>query len=226
MPPAGRETMQRIGPAAGMHRWSWGGSAVTALCALVLLSPAAFLTRGTQAASPGSERFVQSATLPVQQSWKVLADFEGGWKPRFAGADHELAQTYELAGQRVQVYIAYYTHQREGAEVVNGENKIAAAREWSSISKQTRSIEVQGKTMRVRETHLRSSDGDRTVWNWYLVRGQRTATPYYAKWLQAEALFLGGPQSAAAIAISTVPQHSDGIPAQLLQRFLSDVAFH
>jgi EpsI family protein len=225
MAPSGRETAQRIVPATKVHRSSWGRSAVTAICALLLLSPAALLTRRTQAATLGSERFVQSAILPVQQPWQVLATFEGDWKPRFAGVDHEFAQTYEHAGRRVQVYIAYYAHQREGAEVVNSENNLADASKWSSISEQTRSIEVQGMTMRVRETHLRSPDGDRTVWSWYLVRGRRTANPYYAKWLQAEARLFGGPQSAAAIAISTVPQQSDSVPTQLLQRFLSNVEF-
>ena len=63
------------------------------------------------------------------------AETSDDWRPLYAGEDARLLASFSRGGRavdpRVDVFIAFYAHQRHDAEAVNDENKISDFDVWS-----------------------------------------------------------------------------------------------
>jgi exosortase A len=185
---------------------------------LLALAPLAAPLLTTRPELPGA---VQAAAPAVAPPWQPLTQYSGDWVPHFVGADATVTQSYVADAQPVHVYTAYYTHQRQGAEVINTQNVLVDGEQWTQIAAgHTRTI-VDGQWLAVHETHLRSSRGTaRLVWHWYWVGGAFTARPSLAKVLQLKARLLGGPPAAAVIALAIDYTGHQTEAARTLQYFL------
>lgn len=143
------------------------------------------------------------AAPPVSPPWTQLVEYTGDWVPRFVGTDAETLTTFTNGGQSVQLYIGYYVHERQGAELIAWGNTVAVKGRWNRMAEGDRYVPVDGRSLRVHETILRSPDGrNRLVWMWYWIGGEFTSNPYYAKFLQAKTRLLLRSEAAAAIALS------------------------
>jgi EpsI family protein len=123
------------------------------------------------------------------------------WTTHFIGADAEIFQSYTSGGRQVHLYIAYYGNERQGAELINSENRLFDTQQWQRIAEGHRQAVVDGQAFSVYQTVLRSASATRLVWSWYWVGGVFTSNPCYAKLLRAKTLLFGGPQGAAVIVI-------------------------
>jgi EpsI family protein len=79
---------------------------------------------------------------------------------------------------------------------------------------------VDGGSLSVRETVLRSREGNLLVWSWYWVDGKFTDNPYRAKFLRVKARLLGGPQASAFLAVGANYASDRTDAASALQDFL------
>ncbi len=138
----------------------------------------------------------------VRQPWRPLAGRKTAWQPLFIGADATYSGSYGSGGRSVDLYIAYYARQRQGAEIVNRLNRLADGRAWKRAGSDRTEARVEGRLLTVVRTRLLSHRGDRIVWHWYWVNGRYTANPYFAKLLQAGAELMGGTRAAAVIAVA------------------------
>ncbi len=140
-------------------------------------------------------------------------------------ADAEVMQRYTAGNRPVDLYIAYYARQHQGAELFSSKNRIVGGKQWARIAERNRDLVLDGRSLRAHESIIRSHHETRLVWKWYWVAGEFTSSPYYAKLLAAKTRLFGGPQDAAVIALST--DHDGHLPKAIhtLQDFLWHTSF-
>jgi exosortase A len=222
-----REPEQRSSPSVastpGLPRS--GAAAVATACfgvALLALAPVLALLSSADRA----EGMLVHATPPaVRSPWRAVSEHAGDWRPRYVGANAEVTQTYRSEGGDVDLYIAYYVAERQGAEMVNAQNTLANRKVWRTVREDQRSVMIDGQTVRVRETMLLSASGTRRlVWSWYWVADAFTSSTTYAKLLRARAQLLGGPLRAAAVVVTASYDGAPARAADLLRDFVDHSA--
>jgi exosortase A len=140
--------------------------------------------------------------LPVNMSgWQYDANRMINWQPVFVNPDTRLSRGYFLGKDFVQLNIAYYQTQRDGAEAVSTNNKITSpyGGNWKLIY----SKDIRKNDMDFTESELKNSDEKLLVWSWYRVGEYETSNPYIAKALEAYNLIIEGRSDAALLTIAT-----------------------
>jgi exosortase A len=133
----------------------------------------------------------------------AVADWAAGpvsdWRPSFPGADRTLLSGFESGGRRVELFVAFYRHQRQGAEVVYHANRFDG-NGWSRV--ESRTLDGPPGMPPAQMDRLVRGSRQRLVLSWYWVGGRFTASPYEAKLYQSISTLLGIHPAAAAVAIS------------------------
>jgi exosortase A len=162
-------------------------------------------------AAPAYAAYLQSRPAPAAPTALVIPDSIGGWtrapsasgwKPSFASADVELAVTYTKDGKQVDLYIAYYTHQQKGHELITYDNQIADGTLWRRIGGGQAIVNFEGRPLPVAVTRLWATTRQRLAWHWYWIDGEFTASTLRAKLLQVRAELVTRRRPAAAIVVS------------------------
>jgi EpsI family protein len=165
------------------------------------------------------------AAPAVQQPWRAVGETGNWWRPDFPGTHGELRQSFvrgfARGDRRVDLYVAYYAYQRQGAEVVNETNRFEDGKSWVGAESGRRQAAVDGAPLSVAYRRLQSAGVDRVVWYWYWVDGRFTSNPYVAKALQAKARLWGGESAAAVVAIAAaeaaIPEGVDDLLGDFLE---------
>jgi exosortase A len=138
-----------------------------------------------------------------------------GWTPHFPAADLTIATAYIKDGVRVDLFIAYYTHQQKGHELITYDNHIADGELWKRIGGGSAATPLGEETISVAATRLWSMQRQRLAWHWYWIDGRFTARTLEAKLLQVEAELVTRKRAAAAIVISVdqaaTPEATDAV---------------
>jgi EpsI family protein len=194
------------------------------------LAVAAALAVALALAAPAYAAYLQSqpAAAPSALTAPVVgggwvASLPSGWVPNFPSADVELATAYVKDGKRVDLYIAYYTHQQKGHELITYDNQIADGEMWRRIGGGAVPVELDGQTLTVASTRLWTLARQRLAWHWYWIDGQFTASTLKAKLLQVEAELVTRRRAAAAIVISTDQTTSPEDAAAVLRDFTQNL---
>jgi len=198
---------------------SSGWVAVSLIVALASASAAplhAFLSRPAPGPIPAS------LADPSPRGWDRLPAYAGAWEPRFAGADVALLQSFARAGKTVHLAIGYYAIQRDGAEIVSYETQLLPDESWSRAAGGVVDATIDGHPHTVNYTRAVNRRANRVIWHWYWVGGEFTASPLFAKLLQARAAILGGTQAAAYIAIAADYQEQPAEAHATLAAFVKD----
>ncbi len=156
-------------------------------------------------------------------AWRLEARDMDDWRPVFTGVDGEFLGRYRNADdRRVDLYIGYYIRQRQGAELINSQNRLAQEETWQRAGGGGMELRHGGRAMKARFIRLLGRGRGRVVVYWYWVDGQFTASPQIAKLLLAKTVLAGGPAGAAVIAVSAdyVDQPREAIEA--IKAFLAD----
>jgi EpsI family protein len=161
------------------------------------------------------------AAPAVGGGWAAISDNRNpDWSPIFTGADRTLLRSYVKNGQRVDIFLAYYTRERQGAELISTENRLADEKRWSRASSHAVSVRVDGTETSAIVTRIRDRSRGRLVLYWYWIGGRFTANPYVAKALQALDRLRGG-SPAAAVALSAVYDDQPAEAEALIRDFLA-----
>lgn len=164
-------------------------------------------------------RPVQMATPAALAPWATSADQP--WQPRYAGADAEVSQSYASGDRIVHLYVAHYTNEHQGAELINDDNRLDDGKHWVLIGTEPIEVRLGSQQLPVRQDIIRShtTGATRLAWTWYWVSGHYTLSPVTAKLLKVRSRLLRRPYNAAAVVLTT--DHSANRPAQpALQDFL------
>jgi exosortase A len=168
-----------------------------------------------------------SGELPapaVGGGWHLAAGGDPDWSAVYPKAHATLQRRYVKGPAQVDLYIAYYTSQRQGAELVSSRNAVADAKIWSRAASSSAAVQIDREEKSVHRVRMRKyRSGNRITYQWYWIGGQFTPNPYVAKILQVVSQLLSGEEAAASILISTpyneLPKDAD----RILQDFLTSL---
>ena len=160
----------------------------------------------------------------VNMPWTLSAAAEEKLHPNFPGADTNLISVYQKdsddSGQTVDLFIAFYTHERDGSEVVSHSNNFESDK-WSRAGSGYVNTIVDGHEMRVAYTRLAAHAQSLIVWHWYWVNGRYTSNPYVAKLLQIKAKIFDQNRSAAFVAVASAYDYDSDRATDILEDFLA-----
>ena len=182
-------------------------AAVVAVMLLASLAPAYAVYTATTGVVPAN---LTVGTPRAKAPWRTSAA-DSDWQAVFPTSDLNLSRRYIKVGHAVDLFIAYYWRQRQGAELIAWGNRVADKRTWYPFKSMTRQVEVEGRNLAVTETRLLAKKRRRLVWHWYWIDGRFTSSRLTAKFLQAKTRLLMGEQRAAVIAVSV--EETDGTKA-------------
>jgi EpsI family protein len=147
----------------------------------------------------------QEMTLPAGfTDWPEVRDGTPDWTPVFVGADRDYHWRFRVPETQrvVDLHIAFYRYQRDGAEVINSTNKVGGEH-WQWAADGSATVRADGQDRQVNTARLASrTKGGRMTAYWFWVDGRVVVNPLLAKAMQVKANLLGGQVSAAAVAIS------------------------
>jgi EpsI family protein len=162
----------------------------------------------------------------VSPPWTTSTGRADKWAPHFIGSDAEVVESYTAGAQPVHLYIGYYANERQGAELISSGNTLVDRKEWERIGERRAIVAVDGHSLRVGETIMRSRSSGRMrlAWTWYWIAGEFTSNPYYGKFLLAKVRLFGMRPGAAVVAVSADCELDCTAAAGTLQDFLQHSA--
>jgi exosortase A len=134
--------------------------------------------------------------------WRTITAAGPVWRPQVNGALGAAMQSYDRSGSRVDLYVALFDRQREGAEVVSGAHVWAEMGPWLTVSQKETTLLLDGALHTLSVTVIESAGERRLVARIFWVDGRLTTNAVYAKVLQAKVRLIGGIEAAALIVAS------------------------
>jgi exosortase A len=157
--------------------------------------------------------------------WSLESQPANGWRPHYAGAASSVFAVYRKGDRAVAVYVGYYRHQRQGAELVSSQNAIAGAPRsgWASVGDSPRTEDLGKRVVELRQTRLRAANERLLIWDWYRIAGRDLSNPYLAKALLARDRLLGDGEDSAAIVLGTSYDARPEVAADALRQFAREM---
>jgi exosortase A len=193
------------------------GATMVAGLVFTSLGPASFMAMARAAAEP----IVPAAlSRPVVGGWTREDMGPADWRPMFPGAGHQMLETYRDGAAAVTRAVAVYRIPARANPLTRvgdlvaapGDWRIASAERMATLPGSSRAIDLNAITI-VEQSHRR------LVWWFYVVGDRMTASTLETKLLQTRAALLGGPHTAAIVALSTNAD-DPATASAVLRRFL------
>lgn len=156
--------------------------------------------------------------------WQGPVAGSDDWQPEFIGADSQVHQRYSLDGRTVDLYLAYYRQQRQGAELINSQNRLYDGKRWVYVGETGQTVPLANNELGVRALRIAAAGRQRLVWHWYWVGGWSTTSPITAKLLEAWDQLSGRHRGSALIAVAADYDIQPAEAEALLGRFLESTA--
>jgi exosortase A len=157
------------------------------------------------------------AAAPAMPGFERIAARGEAWKPRFAGADHQIDQAYRKGGRDIDLHIGLYTRERQGAKAITSAHNFAPEEPWQLGELASIRLPLDDRELTATSVRLSAPGRYRLVWYWYWVNGEFTGNPYAAKLLRMKALLTGGSPATGIVAISGEYPPALGEPTQLFR---------
>ena len=195
-------------------RWSFIGIAL----ALLAMGPAYAAAVMSMAPWRGE---TELQPPQIAGEWQPRPEIQPPWEPVFIGASAKLMQAYDDGQDQVELYVAYYPVQGQGAEVIYHANRMANDEEWKRLETRRITLTVDGAPLKVKLERMQHYPGPRRVAAyWYWIAGKFTADPIKAKLYQITGALTYGDRAAAAIAVTMMETDDPAAMQAALQRFL------
>ena len=160
---------------------------------------------------------------PTIAGWRA-EEPRSPWNPDFPRADAVLHREFTDGANRLDLFVAYYTHQRQGAEVTIQNDSLSGggdgAMRWIAIGAGTADIVVEEQPLKVQTSRAMRGDQGRLNWQWYWVAGEFTASRPNAKFLETKARLFGRSPPAALVVLSADYDETPDEAAAVMLRFL------
>jgi EpsI family protein len=143
------------------------------------------------------------------------------WRPRYDPASATVFQVYRKGERRVALYLAYYQHQRRGAQLISSTNIMVVQKHpvWSNVGASRIQASVGPAILEVRETRLRSLAQRLLIWDWFRVGGRDLTNPYTAKAMLAWRKLTDRGDDGAAVILATPYDEHTQVPDDALRDF-------
>lgn len=218
--PASAGTAPAVKPAATGP----GGGRRANLVMMLAVAGAVILLRGygAWASTPASAATVHLDLPHRIAGWEQLPQGDDAWQGDYPGADLQQAWTFRNGDRQVSLYIAYYTHERPGAELIAYRNSLLGHSEAQVEHRGAGPAGVAEGLPPPAEMRVNAPGeaGTRLVWFWNQVGDTVTQSGHLAKLYALKAKLLGSPAPAAVLAVSSLAQ-GNAEPADSLRAFVS-----
>lgn len=183
---------------------------------------------GTHMAKGIESQVMQPLSPPAGANGWVLQQDPVAWQSAHQPTSHVVEAFFAKGEDRVQLYVVLFPQQRQGAEAINQDNKIAA-----DLVRQTSlgAGEVEMGERRVAVNRARAivrqgaGSAEHLVWQWYRVAGHSLINRYEGKAWEALARLYPGRADGAWIAITTpLDEREADAAAQRLSDFARSMA--
>lgn len=139
----------------------------------------------------------------VLEGWESNQD-RGLWQPAWVSADADNYFSFrDGEGRRLDLYLAYYSVQAQGKEVINSRNRKYDEKQWTRLQLRRKDIELESKGLLpvIEELIQNGSGKKRVIWTWYYIGGNVVADALKAKLVALTGIF-SGRSDATAILVS------------------------
>ncbi len=178
--------------------------AVYSLLCIGILTGSAWLAMAPAQASVRSLDF-NLGHIGVEDYQLAVGKGADDWSADFKNADAVDQKNFTSAATAIDIYVAYYQRQRQGAEVVNDSNALFDVDVWTRTALRPKPDQVQiNQDLLVDEFIVLRTDtqAQRLIWRVYWISGHYTSNGLDAKLKQVLSL-VQGRTSAAGIVLST-----------------------
>ncbi|WP_405234332.1 exosortase A [Lentisalinibacter salinarum] len=189
------------------------------ILAIVLIAAGPALIQYRSVSVPDPALALPDISGPTSE-WEGPSPPDEAWRLGYRGAADELAAAYRhgQSGRTVELRLAGYGLQQQGAELINATNRVVDGDEWQ-IQNLGRTASPVGSMPGVRVVRARHGSDSYLIWYWYQQGEQQTTSNYKAKLL--EALAIARPSAASIVAIGA--REAGGNTEEVLRTFLRDV---
>ncbi len=166
-----------------------------------------------------------------QKNWQAIEEKSWEWTPRITRADREINQFYSSTqnnSETIGLHLAQYLEQKQGAEVVNSENKLFNNKmsQWRVSEKRKKQVKLNDREIEVVSAVVKGPRKSLLVWYWYRVGRHHTANNYIAKLREVEARLIDGRRDASILSLSASIGSGEtaediAVANELLQGFLT-----
>ena len=162
---------------------------------------------------------------PAKSGWSMQATPLTDWRPRYSGAAATVFQVYRKGDRTVALYLGYYRHQRQGAELLTSQNMMVQQKHpvWSNVGESGREEDLGKGPVRIRQTQLRSAAQRLLIWDWFRISGRDLSNAYVGKFLLARDTLLGRGDDAAAIILAAPYEEQTDLAEQSLRQFVREM---
>jgi EpsI family protein len=163
--------------------------------------------------------------ITAAADWQDSPPVSPPWRPHYAGAGSERHQWFARAGRTVGVYMALYSQQGQGRELVVSENRLVAADDplWKKLGEGRKSMGWDNGDITARTAEISGGGLRLSARTWYWVGGRYTASDAWAKAWLARAKLLRQPDHSALIVIYAVQPEGSAVDATVLDDFARDM---
>ncbi|MGB0713318.1 MAG: exosortase A [Gammaproteobacteria bacterium] len=162
-------------------------------------------------------------------SWSLRPEPWPAWSPDYlhpAASARVDFTAGDYPEDLVGLFIASYNQQRQGAELINTQNRLYSPDRWLRQGESRMSFEYEGERYGVREIRMRNRGRHAVLWTWYQMGAQHTADATIAKVLEGGQQLLGGRPSSVIALMTTYDLKPDTARARLrgfLEAHLGDI---
>jgi exosortase A len=195
--------------------------AVGAVAVATLWLPLGYSLGGSANAAPPGLLIVTP-----ENGWRAIETEAPGWKPRFEGQRAEYERVFTKDGRKVGLYVAYYSQQTQGHELVNSENVLIPGddREWKQVGSGVATLYWAGEPIEAKLAELSGLHDRVAVAQWYWIGGRYTGSDTVATVLLAMQKLTGRDDDSAALVIYTLRGDSRRPVDETLERFAVEMS--
>ena len=170
----------------------------------------------------------RSVTVQIptsNQDWKLSETTKQNWMPQYSGANDEVLARYDNIrnGKYIELYIAYFNQQRQGAELINSENSLYDRNVWRLVKSYKEQVQLRYGEKVVNKLSLSAENNKRLIWYWYWVSGYTTTSDIFTKILEIWDRLIGSNRGSAIIAVNTYFEITEAEADDLIGSFLSEL---
>jgi len=158
--------------------------------------------------------------------WQPVTEPHPPWAPHYVGRHRALHQWFTKDGQVVGLYVALYSQQTQGNELIGSQNQLVRSNDnfWVKATDSRQTTEWLGAKLEVSRTEVAGVSTRLLARSWYWVNGAFTSSDIMAKALLGEAKLLLKPDHSAVIVIYTPLTNPSAGSEAALDAFSRDMA--
>jgi EpsI family protein len=160
----------------------------------------------------------------VLPPWRASGNDLFRWQPATQAPDAGLLQSFVWQDHIVKLYVACYGSRRTDIKLASSTNYLFDRFRWQRIAEDTSEAVIDGNSVQVHQTAIRSNQASLLLWSWYWVDGQSTSNPYQAKWFLVKSKLTALTSGSAIIVAATEEHPGDSSAPQVLREFVSHLS--